>query len=280
MNPLHLIKALLVSIPEAFRRRTESPVFSAPPARPARPPFPPWIKAAAVVALLAVAAAFVVSAHRKNFGDRPPAWLKIETRTSPALASSAFAFLREECAREAARRRLPFGAVRVLVISNAFEASLRWSTETIRNPGFAPMTRYEQMTHPRRDAWIGFYRLDGAPMRYSLRPSLMQTNSVFLALHLDPPLAPGATQTVVRVSRAGLRLRPNRAGNFEVRQGGVPLSSGVSGVGIVLPPNGEYVGMTPSGHVKKNAGAPALVYWINPPVNSNAPPLSVEFHVQ
>lgn len=280
MNPFYLIRALFAAFQEIFRRKPASAAFSAPEARPARPRWPPWLKAAAAIALLAAAAAYVMWAYQKNFRETPPSWLKIETRTSPALRSPAFTLLREECEREAARRRIPLDAVRVLDLANGADSSLRWSTDRIRNPGFAPMTRYEQLMNPRRDAWIGFYRLDGAPLRYSLRPSLTQTNSVFLALHLDPPLAPGATQTIVRVNRAVLRLPANRAGNFEVRQGRFPPSTGVLGIGIALPPKGESIGMTPPGVTKKTADNRTLAYWINTRTDSNAPPLSLEFHIK
>ncbi|MCC7518304.1 MAG: hypothetical protein IT578_03865 [Verrucomicrobiae bacterium] len=280
MNLRHLLKAIFVSIAEAFRRTPKNLSFSAAPSaarRPAPKPLPLWLKAGGAGLLLAGAAAFGVFQFQRNFAERPPAWLKIQTRLSPELPSAAFRRLREECAREAARLRRPLHSVRVLALSDTNGAAWLWNTETLTNPGFAPLAKISRELRNSRDAWVGYYRLDGSPMRCTQRINLTQTNSALLLLHLDAPLAPSATQIVARVTRTNLRLRPNRAGHLQVSLGRFPPSAGVQGAAVVLPPNYRCVRATPGNAEKPIESGLSWVYWLNTRVETNAPPMSVEF---
>jgi hypothetical protein len=288
LNPFHLIKALFASLVEAFRRGPEGPAYPGglPPVAPApkprreRKPLPRWLKPAFAFSLLAVALVLIGVQLRRGDGDRPPSWVKIETLSSPALPSTAFRFLAEECAKEAARRHLPVVAMRALALEGTNGVALFWSTEPMVNPGFSPISQVDRKFQPRRDAWVGYYHLDGTPMRYTQRNNPAQTNSIFVSVHLDPPLAPGATQVVARVNKVVLRLRPNRAGNFEVFQGRFPPSPGVMGCAVALPLNAEWVRMAPLSAAKKTEGDTTFVWWLSTRTESNAQPMSVEFKVK
>lgn len=284
MNPFHLIKALAASLIEAFRRVPEGAAQPTPRATPLprreHKPIPPAVKATFAGLLLVLAAGFVVFQFYRSFSEREATWFKPRPHANPILPPGPFKLVREECEREAARQHLPVASTRVLALSDTNGASILWTTEAVRNGGFAPMTQFEQMLFPKRDSWVGYYRLDGTPMRCTLRPSLSQTNAAFVTLHLDQPIAPGGTQLVVRVNKVNLRLRPNRAGNFEVFQGRFPPSTGVLGAAVVLPPKSEWVRMAPISATKKTDGDSTFVYWLNTRTGSNAPPMSVEFRMK
>lgn len=286
MNPFHLIKALLISVFEAFRRVPDTlptaavPAAARPPPKKERKPLPPAVKATFTALLLLVAAGFITVQFRHAAGDQPPSWLKIENHASPTIPSDRFKALVDECVRESARRRLPVGPVRFIALADTNGTSMAWSTETLTNPGFAPLAQVDRRFNLRRDTWVGYYRLDGTPMRYTQRTNPGQTNGVFILLHLDQPLAPGATQVVARVDQVRFRLRPNRAGNFEFFQGRFPPSSTVSGTGIEIPRNAELVRLAPISGTRKTEEKSTFVWWINTRTESNSPPMSVEFKLK
>ena len=283
MNPFHLLKALLISMREGFRHVPPGAAATAPRFKPQRkplPPFPVSLKWLFTLLFVAGAATFIALRWQESQPQGPPAWFHTETHSRPSLPIAPVKLLREACETEAAKTRLPLASLRMLVLADTNHPSVTWATEPAWNPGFNSITKVERQFPRRRDQWIGYYRLDGSPMRFALRSNPTHTNVLYITLNLDQPLPPGSTQIVFRAYESNVRLRPLRDGSLDLPAGRIPRTSGIAGAGVALPTGAELVRFNPPDGTKKTEGNTVIVYWLSTRLGTNPPPLSVEFKMK
>ncbi|MBI4027351.1 MAG: hypothetical protein HY360_20365 [Verrucomicrobia bacterium] len=218
--------------------------------------------------------------------NEAPAWLRLHERTGPSLAADSgpakawneVRQLIQECRNEAVQRKTPSGPIRFLEIRPDASNAVLWSTERLVNPGFNPLPHFERTLWMKENDLIGYYTLEGDPVRFTQKAVPNQPKNLALTLHLDKPLAPSASQWILRLEIQTDRVRPGKKNECQVHLGRLPPpADSIQAWGIRLPSNVSSVRHAPDKGALLFQSNRLAVAWINSRLDPSLPPLSVMF---
>ncbi len=285
MNPFYLFKALVVGVVDALRGGSRGASSPKPCRR--RMDFNSSPGKAFLVAAVLALVVFAGWRIHSSFQSEAPAWLKSKSMTGPKLCGGVdpdltwnqFVSLLEACRRESQKRKVPLGPVRFLQLQADNRQSLLWITEALSNPGFNPLSRVERQAGRMKEAdLVGYYTMEGQPVRIELRNASAKTRGLVMTLCLAQPLAPGDSEWFLRVERQPGRVNVNKKGETEVFLGRLPKpDKAIQGWGVRWPEGATGVRRAPEiGAVALGSGRKA-VGWINSRLETNPPPLRVTY---
>ncbi len=191
----------------------------------------------AIVAVLA-ALAFGLRQVHVGWRERPPASFAFREHRSPPLDAALRARLREWT-------REPVGSLTIWQVGAVGQRDRHGTLEPWRNGGLSPLQRFERQGHTNAPV-IGFYTVDGEPLPFTEKRDSAHAERVWWTVSLPAPLAPGATQWVLRVEERWNRASPTPSGHLVARAAGVnPRQIGRHIRVIELPPGAQVVRVTP-----------------------------------
>jgi hypothetical protein len=207
VNPFHFIKALFLALSPSVGPKGSSKTKGAVPSRmPLH--WSPFLIVFVVLALGLGAWQFT-----RVMGGGPPSdvrkKLKIQSRKSPALFHKSknlpswnqFLQLVEVTMSEAKKSERPFGSVRLFQLQENYQDGVIWFTQDFTNQGFDPMSDFEHGSNcPAKDV-MGFYDMDGKPLKFTTRMDQTREDRCLVTVHFNEPLARGATKRLVRLEQ-------------------------------------------------------------------------------
>ena len=204
-----------------------------------------WI---AVIACAAVAT-FCSRRVYEAFYARPPAWVKLDDRTGPAIRQDSqldtawkkFGELLGSARRESEERQLPLGDVSLLALENNSTDAVFIVTQSIVNQGFNPLKNVQASMGGDEQRFVGFYATDGGPIPFTIVRVPGRTRNPPVTLHLESAIAPGGTQLVVRVERRHAPVNVGKDGRMQVGLGRFPRMPNAVYVRAVRLPSGSVV---------------------------------------
>jgi hypothetical protein len=227
-------------------------------------------KSRVAVAAVVLAVGFAVYQYRSVFMPLGPASLQMrehESQRIPKLRETNSAFwqfsqLLHLVRTKAAARQVDKYSVQVMELDPDANNGVLWEGETVRNEGFDPLPDVEH------DFWIdssrvlGCYTAEGAPLAFRTRLNPPRTGQLVVTIHLNQPMAPGATEFLFIRERVPSQARPN---NNNQRIIGLPPliqeQDNVEGRGVVLPARAKLVHYFPESHATIWDGPPLMTAW-------------------
>ncbi len=171
------------------------------------------------------AAGFAAWRLHAAFGrEALPVWMQFREHDSPDLpraAWSQFQAVMRTAEREAEQRRRAIGSVRFIECAEDPSQSVLWTTERVTNLGYDPLSRVERSGDVPLATILGYYTAAGEPIGFTTRHQPNYPMSVPATLHLGKPLAPGATEVILRRERLALQLQASSNQGFDLA---LPLS--------------------------------------------------------
>lgn len=239
----------------------------------------------AAIALCVLSVGFAVRRAESTFGSRPPDWMQLREhksqriegafRTSPAwrhfqdLARAAKAQADVQCASDY--------SVQLTEFEPGGDRAVVWSGETVHNQGFEPLSKIERMLWIELSRVLGFYAADGTPLGFATRKNLRTGNQLFITIHLDKSIEPGAATFLIRRESAAHLALTGPATERIMRLGYLRRTPELVAVqGVVLPPRAKLVRCFPEAAATIVPGDATLVDWISTDLDSAAAP-SVAF---
>ena len=239
------------------------------------------------VAAFAMAAGFAAHRYQVTFDSQPPDWLHVGDHRSqripklhePNAAWHRLHHLLQTTRATAQTRGLDDCSLQLIEFERNGTDAIVWSGETVRNHGFEPRTRIEY------DLWIdapqllGFYTSDGAPLPFTTYKNPPANNRQLLVIvHLDKPIAPGATGFLVRRERRLNFADAYSGGQRSVGLGLLAQETGrIDARGVVLPAHATLGRYFPEGEATVFTAPPVTVAWISTDLNNNTTPLWLTF---
>lgn len=236
-----------------------------------------WLTGLIVAVVLGIA----VTRLRSSFGEKPPDWLRLQNLTSPQLNAASrkqFIYFRKEIELESTTTSLPIQSLQLIEWVTGGKELRTWSIEKYSNAGMTPLGNLEVPRAVADDRPVGFYTMEGEPLDYTLRHMPARPKTAIGVVHLDKPLASGASCYVVYIERQTNYLKPNARGEFAYRFG--MLRSGgnfIQAVGFLLPEDFQVVRYTPSIGSSESVGGAPLIGWINTRIEKDSLPPMVTF---
>ena len=233
-----------------------------------------WLLGAVTLALVI----FGVWNLRRSIQNEAPEWLHMKDRTSPSMTIDAsFHRLIEESRKASVREEVPLGSIQYLQIEKNSTNAVLWTSEPVVNQGFNPLAHWEKRLAANDVQWVGWYAMDGAPLKFTVRNDPGR-NLLWATIHLKDPVASGATQLLFRVQRQTGRIKLDKGGKYSVYLDRLrPVTDGIQARGVRLPAKATLSRYTPKdGAIVSTNDVPG-VYWINSRLPANAPSLSLTY---
>jgi hypothetical protein len=198
-----------------------------------------WKLVSAIVVVF-VALAFGLRQFHVGWRERPPAAFQFRELRSPPLDPALRARLREWS-------REPVASLTLWQVGATGQPDRHGTLEPWRNGGLKPLQRFERSGRTNSPV-IGFYTFNGEPLSFVEKRNPAHAEQLGWTVWLPAPLAPGATQWVLRVEQRWNRAPPNADGQHVARAAGVnPRQIGLHIRAIELPPGAQLVRVTPTG---------------------------------
>jgi hypothetical protein len=218
--------------------------------------------------LLLVAIGYTAARITGSFRpERPPDWLQQTDRRSPAIPSMPRAAL-QNLVRKAGEKNKAIISIRYLELGEDPTVSALWTTEHLGNAGFAPLERAETTWNLPLSDLIGYYLLDGTPIKFTTRCNPNYPDSFPVTLHLPKAVAPGESVLIIRRQhyRVDLTAVNNREFQIVLPGRGYPITrtGGVALSGICAGPEAKLATYKPQRDVLLTDDANAAVGWLEP----------------
>ena len=224
---------------------------------------------------------FTVYRGRQTFYEEAPAWMRLQSRRSPALPDEVLTpwlTLRHQLDLAAKQNAQPIKSVQFFVITKSGKQMLVCNLETLTNPGFAPANQFQVSRWTSDQNIVGCYTLDGAPLTIRLKHHPTYPKVAFLSVETRDALAPGASLPVLNVEQRPLALRPDAVGYFTQSLPRVPSDdTTINAVAIGLPTTAILKTYRPEDGAYLSTKDAPLVTWINCRLDAHAPAPSIIF---
>jgi hypothetical protein len=244
------------------------------------------------VAVSACALVVGLAVHRglAAFDPGPPDWLHVGDHQSQHIpdlrglnsAWYRFHYLLQTTQSTALTRGLDEYSTQFIEFERNGTDAIVWSGETVRNHGFEPRTRIECELWVDAPQLLGFYASDGTPLAFTTYKNPPPNDrQLLIIVHLDKPIACGATGFLVRRERHRKFAAGDSGGQRSVGLGNLAQSPGrIDARGIQLPPHAAEVRYFPEAEATMFPGPPLTVTWVSADLNSGPTALGVTFAVR
>jgi hypothetical protein len=227
-------------------------------------------KSRVAVAAVVLAVGFAVYQYRSVFMPHGPASLQMRERESqriPKLRETNSAFwqfsqLLQLVRTKAAARQVKQYSVQVMELDPDGNNGVLWEGETVRNEGFDPLLNVEHALWLDSSRVLGCYTAEGAPLAFRTRLNPPLNGELVVSIHLDQPIAPGATAFLFIRERV-----PSQAHPYKNNQRIIGLQSmrkeqdNVQGRGVLLPARTKLVHYSPEPQAMIWNGPPMMTAW-------------------
>lgn len=246
-------------------------------------------KTIGLVLLLLGAVVFVAARWRSGFRSAVPASIEMVDLQSPSLTWNAglrgswnhVAELTKMATAEAAKSGLSVGSLNLWSVQPAAKQTYLWTTSQFLNPGFNPLSRFDVSGGIHTNTLVGFYSLEGQPLRYSLKRYPGQSSIASVTIHLATPLPAGQTAMVFRVEERSDLVRTNAQGVLQVGLGRLaPDPARLQARGLVLPAGARILEHKPNeGAAMTRIDDQPVINWLSPFIRQDGAVLLVEFRL-
>ena len=240
----------------------------------------------AAIALCVLSIGFAVRRVESTFGLRPPDWMQLREHTSPRIEGvfgTSPAWHHFQDLARAARVQADIQcatdySVQLVEFERGGDRAVVWSGETVHNQGFDPLSKIERMLWIELSRVIGFYAADGTPLGFATRRNPRTGNQLFITVHLDNSIAPGAAVFLIRREGAA-HLPPTGSASERIMRLGYLRRTPelVAAQGVVLPPRATPKRYAPAESAMVVPGPATMVAWISSDMKDNGALLSVTF---
>jgi len=228
-----------------------------------------------LVAVLAALVGFSGWRAWHAFRERPGALFAQRGRHSAALPGDTwqqFSRFLKTARAVAERNQRPIDSIQLMELTQDAASAIYWLDEHLKNPGFSPLQNFERQRGGGEVELLGFYTLDGRPLKFTERSNPKNPQQHVLTVHLDEPVAPGKTELILRRERRPLNGDAGRDGARTIELKDLPATPTRLHVRAVrLTADAALVDYEPKPAEQVAQAGPPMVGWLSDQFEADTP---------